>query len=106
MRYIYVPVEKESELLEADNLELSEYQTLVGGWIEHIYLPGGVIAVVNEEGALAGLPVNTRATSVVSALLGRAQPIVGAAVFIGTGDNGDEADIPDGFVETWMHLLQ
>lgn len=49
MRYIVVPVDGESELLDLD-LGLSDYQGLVGGWIEHVYLPNhNVIAVVNEE---------------------------------------------------------
>lgn len=105
MRYIVVPVDKESDIREGE-LDLRDYQDLVGGWIEHVYLPNGVIAVVNEEGIPQGLHVNTRATSVVSAALGRAQPLFGTVVFVGTTDDGDEADIPDDFVETWMHLLQ
>lgn len=105
MRHIVVPVDGESELLDSD-LALSDYQALVGGWIEHVYLPGGVIAVVNEEGIPQGLHMNSRATSVVSACLGRAQTLFGTVVFVGTTDEGDEGDIPDDFVETWMHLLQ
>lgn len=107
MRYIVVPVDGESELLDSD-LGLSDYQELVGGWIEHVYLPDrDVIAVVNEEGVPQGLHMNTRATSVVSACLGRAQPLFGTVVFIGDGsDDDEEVDIPDDFVETWMHLLQ
>jgi hypothetical protein len=106
VRHIVVPVDGESELLDSD-LGLSDYQGLVGGWIEHVYLPDhDVIAVVNEEGVPQGLHMNTRATSVVSACLGRAQPLFGTVVFVGNGDDGDEADIPDDFVETWMHLLQ
>ena len=42
---------------------LDRMQSLVGGYIEHVALPGAVI-VVNEEGKLQGLPLNARATSV------------------------------------------
>jgi hypothetical protein len=105
MRYIVVPVDGESEMLDGD-LRLEDYQRLVGGWIEHVYLPGGVIAVVNEEGVPRGLHVNSRAMTVASALLGRAQPLCGPVVFVGNSDDGEEADIPDDFVETWLHILQ
>lgn len=42
--------------------ELDELQSVVGGYIEIIHLDDGRIMVVNEEGKLYHLPVNTKAT--------------------------------------------
>ncbi len=41
---------------------LKEMQTIVEGYVEYLYLPNGVIAVVNEEGRLIGLKYNPRAS--------------------------------------------
>lgn len=42
------------------NNELSALQDLVGGYIQTVYLPHGVIMIVNEEGKLMGLKPNFR----------------------------------------------
>lgn len=45
------------------DFSLEELQTVVGGYIEIVYLDDGEIMVVNEEGKLNGLSVNGVATS-------------------------------------------
>jgi hypothetical protein len=48
---------------------LEELQGFVGGYIEFVYLPGGKIMVVNEEGRLQGLPVNQGASAIAERLI-------------------------------------
>lgn len=57
---------------QIDN-ELSALQDLVGGYIQTVYLPHGVIMIVNEEGKLMGLKPNFRLEHDL---------IVGTAVFV------------------------
>ncbi|MBQ0161100.1 MAG: DUF3846 domain-containing protein [Bacteroidales bacterium] len=40
------------------DFELEELQEMVGGLIEIVHLPKGMIAVVNEEGMILELPLN------------------------------------------------
>ena len=42
---------------------LKEMQDCVKGYIEFIYLPNNMIMVVNEEGKIDGLEINTPATT-------------------------------------------
>lgn len=57
---------------QIDN-ELSALQDLVGGYIQTVYLPHGVIMIVNEEGKLMNLKPNFRLEHDL---------IVGTAVFV------------------------
>ena len=41
---------------------LKEMQEFVGGYIEVVYAPNGDHIILNEEGKLAGLPINYEAT--------------------------------------------
>lgn len=52
---------------------LTAFQQLVGGYIQTVYLPHGVIMIVNEEGKLMGLKPNFRLEHDL---------IVGTAVFV------------------------
>lgn len=101
--HLIVPADGETTL-SRDALELHDYQRIVGGWIEHVYLPGrNVIAVVNEEGAYQNAPYNPRASVIASACLGRHQPLVGTVVFVGVDDEReDEVDLPEGFLLEFM----
>lgn len=40
--------------------ELEEYQRLVGGWIEEVYLPfdDDIVIICNEEGKINGMELN------------------------------------------------
>jgi hypothetical protein len=44
------------------DFSLEELQNIVGGYIETVMLPNGNLLVLNEEGKLEGLPLNTTAT--------------------------------------------
>lgn len=45
------------------DFQLEELQRIVGGYIEIVYLNDRQVMVVNEEGKLNGLPVNSIATA-------------------------------------------
>lgn len=63
---------------EIDNT-LEALQDLVGGYIETVNLPGGIVMIVNEEGKILRLPMNFRFNC---------DPIRGTAVFVGV--DGEE----------------
>lgn len=56
--------------------DFSDFQSLVGGYVEVVRLDKSKVALVNEEGLLIGLPPNPTA----SALLGI--PVVGTVVVV------------------------
>ena len=56
------------------NFELDELQEAIGGYIELVSLTGGKLLIVDEEGLLKSLPINTKAS-----MLAR-KPIVGTAI--------------------------
>ncbi len=63
--------------------ELEEYQRLVGGWIEEVYLPfdDDIVIICNEEGKINGMELNRD--------IGR--DII-AGPFLIVGDDYDNAD--------------
>jgi hypothetical protein len=70
------------EFFELEN-ELSALQEVVGGYIEAVSLPNGIVLWCNEEGLLEGLPQNL-------ILLGdRSVPIVGDALFTSADVKGE-----------------
>lgn len=58
-----IPVKPEN----GTDFELHEMQTIVGGWIEVVYLRDGRIMVVNEEGKVNRLEPNIVATNLLLA---------------------------------------
>jgi hypothetical protein len=44
--------------------ELKELQHIVGGYIQNVYLNDGTILILNEDGKLEQLSLNTRATEI------------------------------------------
>jgi len=56
---VYEPGVARGELREIDDT-LEALQSVVGGYIEHVGILGGLAVVVNEEGRLMGLPPNRR----------------------------------------------
>ena len=84
---------------------------LVDGYIEHISLPGGVDAWVNEEGLLRqpmDFSYNYLATHMVREWTGQPYDLVGPCVFTSTDDEGDTLPCPAGFtidaVNKGVHL--
>lgn len=63
------------------SFSLAELQGFVGGYIESIDLNDGSVMVVNEDGKLCGLPLNTQATDILrSSYKGATDFIVGDAL--------------------------
>jgi hypothetical protein len=71
-----------------------------GGWLEAVDIGRGWHAYVDEEGKLKRLPINRRA-SALAWFLGwpTTDALCGPAIFLGSGDNGEEADVPPGIVD-------
>lgn len=92
---------------------LESFQSLVGGFIEGLTLTEEVSAYINEEGKLAGLPVNATGDILIRELLSasgrRLLPgdvIVGPVVFVGAPDDeeGWDASVPEEFL-TYVRAL-
>ena len=82
-------------------------QKLVEGYVEVIVGSLGgetVIACVNEDGLMAGKPVNNPASAIVQEMHSP-HILVGTVVFV--GDDGDEfADIPQAAIEEITTILE
>ncbi|MFA5398339.1 MAG: DUF3846 domain-containing protein [Methanogenium sp.] len=59
-----------------DNLDLETLQIIVEGYIEELIVPNekGTVMIVNEDGIMLNLPLNTVATAIMG------QPIVGNVI--------------------------
>ncbi len=57
IRVIRVPVGGKPESVEIAN-NLDSFQSIVGGWIEALYIKGDIVVYLNEHGKLEDMPVN------------------------------------------------
>jgi hypothetical protein len=57
MRAVLVKPERAPEVVEIEN-SLEALQAAVGGYIETVSMPCGLVLVCNEEGKIRGLPFN------------------------------------------------
>lgn len=64
--------------------ELEEMKAIVNGWVEVVWLPHDKIMVVNEEGKLMGLPINTEATKIYYDNFGFNDVVVGDVLLCDT----------------------
>lgn len=79
---------------------------LDGGWLEAIGGEGWH-AYIDEEGKLKQLPVNEPATYLAFMCGWRAHDyLCGTAIFLGNGDDGQEADVPAPILRVWAHLSE
>lgn len=64
MATIYHPADAPRDVTPANgtNFTLEEMQSIVGGYIQIIFLGNGKVMVINEEGKLLKLPTNAHAT--------------------------------------------
>lgn len=93
-----------SPVLRDIAVDLEVLQAIVGGFLEAIgpscsCLPGWH-GYVNENGRIEKLPLNPLAT-LVAYEAGRSggDLLVGTVLFLGNGEDGDEADVPESFVD-------
>ena len=75
---------------------LKELQEAVGGTVDIIYLPGGEIMAVNDNGKLEGLPMNDEATDIWKRAfplekypMNNDQLVVGDVLFFEVGERGE-----------------
>ena len=61
---------------------LEEAQKFVGGYVEGVELNNGDYMIINEEGKIHQLPVNTEATKVGEQSYGATDVIMGPAIVI------------------------
>lgn len=85
VRILIKKVGKPPETIEVLN-ELKTLQKIVGGYIENVNLPCGVILVCNEEGKIHGLPPNFNIEMTT---------IVGDCFFTGFDKAGNFGDITE-----------
>jgi uncharacterized protein DUF3846 len=90
MRGLKISTDGTVEAVEVSSLK--DYQAIVGGYIELVYLDDGVM-YVNEEGKLLDLPYNAIATEVSSLVF---DVIMGDALVLGPGDDeGNDTPVTD-----------
>lgn len=80
------------------NAQDEALRSIVGGWIEYVYVAPGVHLYCNEEGKLGGLPVNVEATQLAG--LFPLDLLCGTVIFLGDADEGMEGDLPP----EWQNL--
>lgn len=74
---------------------LTTLQNLVGGYIEGV-TRNGAVAYMHEEGKLAGLQANPRATAFMldQCMIFAFDLVVGDVILLGTNAEGEEQDVP------------
>ena len=95
---IVIPHETRLSLQKVEFQNLTDYQTVVGGYIEAVKLDGHrLVIVADEEGKVKHLPVNRRATCLWWLLnpygLG-GDALVGDVVILGEECRGRMSDVP------------
>lgn len=65
-----------------DPIKLEEMQEAVGGYIEAIFIPGGKVMLVNEDGKWQDLETNLNATAYLKASMVFDDVIVGDALLL------------------------
>lgn len=95
MRAIIKEVGKNPKVEEVKN-DLATFQGLVGGYIEAVNAGQGICLVCNEEGKIEGLQPNFPIGNDV---------IVGTAVFVAYGNDGDFAGLTDTQIDIVMKFF-
>lgn len=80
---------------------LDKLNKIVGGYIEGIRFPDrdDVHVYINEEGKYNAPTRNERATKLLKPVLQSFDYIAGNAVLVGSGDDGNEADLPADLIQ-------
>jgi len=100
MSTVWMSYTAEGELTEYETKgTLSDYQKVVGGWIEPVTLQDFTV-YVNEEGLLVDLPVNPGASGITGRYL------VGDVCFVGNADAyGNTKKLNKGAIERIRYAL-
>lgn len=108
---IIIPADQEQPIRrETIANDLTATQGIVGGWIEGLpsNVDEGWVAYGNEEAKLIGLPINERAHEALVTLGGHnpADMLRGNVVILGTTDEGEWVDVPEGLLEKFQAAAQ
>lgn len=82
---------------------LGDYQRLVGGFVEAIYLDDATV-LVNEEGLPIGLKENVVVSAYLAAKGAPVGRIVGDALLVGPVVGDQFADVPESILQVLGHL--
>lgn len=111
MKALVIKSDNTSTLIDIDQ-EVAPLQEAVGGYIEAIISTDEWIMYGNEDGLRLDLPFNRKASSLVLAIcevgehpvpMGAAQ-LVGDVVITGFDEDGDNAPIPDLWVQQFQEM--
>ena len=93
--------------LMADSNELLTLQMAVGGLIEPKTLASGYTLIMNEEGKLQGLPVNSRATEIWLANFPNFPDVIVGDVVIagGTDEEGEQLGLDADYANQLLELF-
>lgn len=109
IRVVVIEPTKPPELREIET-GLEPLQELVGGYIEMLFIDEECHGWVNDEGKRLGLTPNFNATAVMNqhgpGLLPWDSGIVGTMVIAGSGDEGDDIDVPESFLTKLGSILK
>lgn len=107
---LFIPCSADQPILEGTFNELSDYQQVVGGYIEAVYVRNHpFVLVVNEDGRAKRLAMNRRATILWwlhnPAAIGGSQ-LRGDVVIVGPVKHDDFTDVPANMIEMLLHTAQ
>lgn len=93
--------------LTADSNELLTLQMAVGGLIEPKTLASGYTLIMNEEGKLQGLPINSRATEIWLANFPNFPDVILGDVVIAGGydDEGEQLGLESDYANRLLKLF-
>lgn len=111
MKALVIRADDTTELLDIEQ-EVRVLQTAVGGYIEAVISADEWVMYANEDGRRLNLPLNRKASALVLALCETnglpvprgAEHLVGDVVIAGFDDEGDNAPIPQEWIEEFTSL--
>jgi hypothetical protein len=91
-----------------EDFSLSNFQEIVGGWVQAVDLDEDVTLWANEEGKLNGLPINEFATAIWESVFGVGTDIiVGDVILTGGADSeGETKGLESLFIKDLVELLE
>ena len=111
MKALVIKADDTSALIDIEQ-NVKVLQDAVGGYIEAVISTDDWVMYANEDGLRLNLPLNRKASSLVLAICevgGRPVPLgagqlVGDVVITGYDDEGDNAPIPESWVQQFKDL--
>ncbi len=100
---VVIPHNKDYPLTVTELVSVNDFETVIGGRVENIYLrSSSILMYTNGNGKARRLPINKRATALWWLLqpeLNGTDPIVGDVVVVGTLGRNFATDIPSSFID-------